>query len=271
MIPLTWVTWLVGEMKTKYQTKQKQVKERKLKRKKKKCCYRQTGRTDEHGNVGILSKKGCWKAKMSNKNLLKSDLLFWDAPLINNKNKDKKNKNLLKSNLLFWDAPLGRVRLLNCYQEVYVTGKTTNLIWFQCFWKFNWRHLHIILVLQCSPDQGNRWTPDNWDIWKGGRKTQKTSDCNLCWIPPMLSNLSRRPTKKSSYRASLSATRNFLLVFLEHTFVVNVCWISNHNVSSPINKNYDIQASLNYTLTAPTIPQMQLNLSPSKPRNGAGL
>lgn len=76
MIPLTWVTWLVGEMKTKYQTKQKQVKERKLKRKKKKCCYGQTGRTDEHGNVGILSKKGCWKAKMSNKNLLKSDLLF---------------------------------------------------------------------------------------------------------------------------------------------------------------------------------------------------
>ena len=87
----------------------------------------------------------------------------------------------------------------------------------------------------------------------------------------MLSNLSRRPTKKSSFRASLSATRNFLLVFLEHTFVVNVCWISNHNVSSPINKNYDIQASLNYTLTAPTIPQMQFNLSPSKPRNGAGL
>ena len=125
-------------MKTKYQTKQKQVKERKLKRKKKKCSYRQrqTGRTDEHGNVGILSQNGCWKAKMSNNNLLKSDLLFWNAPL-------------------------GRVRLLNYYQEVYVTGKTTNLIWFPCFWKFNWTHLHIILVPQRSPDQGNRWTPDN--------------------------------------------------------------------------------------------------------------
>ena len=35
-----------------------------------------TDGTDEHGNVGILSKKGCWKAKMGNKNLLKSDLLF---------------------------------------------------------------------------------------------------------------------------------------------------------------------------------------------------
>ena len=48
----------------------------KLKRKKKKCCYGQPGQADEHGNVGILSQNGCWKAKMSNKKLLKSDLRF---------------------------------------------------------------------------------------------------------------------------------------------------------------------------------------------------
>ena len=32
--------------------------------------------TDEHGNVGILSQNESWKAKRSNKNLLKSYLLF---------------------------------------------------------------------------------------------------------------------------------------------------------------------------------------------------
>ena len=129
-----------------------------------------------------------------------------------------------------------------------MTGKTTNLILFQCFWNLYWTHLHIGLVPQCSPDQGNRWTPDSWDVWKGGRKTQKASHCNPGWILLMLSNLSRRPTKKSSFRASLSATGNFLLVFLEDTFVVNVGWIFNHNVSSPAN---DIQGQPELYLDSP--------------------
>ena len=111
-------------------------------------------------------------------------------------------------------------------------------------------------------------------------------------------HLPRSSAVKASFRTMLRAASNFLLAFLEGDLFCALCQITLQNLPQVVIHDHLNKVTLCFcipiftlgtfiplyttnldsmhlnsfcTLIAPFIPQMQLNLSPSSPRKGAGL